>query len=441
MTITTETLQGLTAPPPAAPASTEPATPAAPPAPETPTGEKAVQAKEHAKKATVRERMKEATKAALDMAHGATPPAPASTAEPPAAPPAPEATEEALDPNKIAWDAAAGRWRDPATGNFVPAPEGATPPAEGEQPAPAEAVTEESEETPEEAPVARITLPRPGGGEDVTIDVDDPEVAELVQHYKNNGMRREEFNKRIASVEQKESDFREFQARLEHTPESIVDTLSPENRQRFTTYILAQEFDRLLPMLQQWAENDLTRQQALLGAQQRAFLSQQNLNASLAAQRSERAVLKAIDTLIPDHASPADADDFRQVAIARLTAVAQSGGDVRPETVVQHLDRDIRRFGFLPPVDPDPTKTPSLLPTKTAPGAQAPTPANVAQRAAEQQQRLAEVAKQRAAAAPIVPRGTGAAAQSAFPRPASFKDASKLVNSIPKDQWQRSFNH
>lgn len=449
MTITTDAFQGLTAPPPAAPESaTQPTTPAnepAQPAQQTekpPTGAKAVKAQEKAKRATVADRMREARQASAELLEKGPQPAaePAPAAEATAAAPEGEAPTEAATATEPQWDEAAGRWRDPGTGNFVAAPEGQEAGPTATEVA-ADVPSEEAgaEETPaEDANLITVPLPNPRGGEDLAVDVDDPEVAEAVRHLVNNGMRREEFKRRMESVEQKESEQRELVARIQYAPESIVDALSPENRARFASYLLAQDFDRLLPMLQSWAENDITRQQALLYSQQQAFTSRQQFESAVATQRQERQIMRAVENLIPDHATPADADDFRQAAIARLTAVTQQGGDVRPETVAQHLDRDVRRFGFLPPADPDPSRTPSLVPTQPAPSARsAPAPADVKARADATQQRLAQVAKQRQAAAPIAPRGAGAAPATTIPRPASFAEAGKIIKNIPREEWQR----
>lgn len=433
--ITTEHLEAAvvpTAAPQAAP-ETQP-TPEVPAG--APTGKDAVRAAERAKASSMRDRMKQAAADAAKML--AEPPAPAPAPE---APPTEAPAEEATEAPAPVYDEIAGRYRDPVTGNFVAAPTTeteapATAPST-EAPAPEEAPPAEGEEA--EGETITLTLPNPRGGEDLHIDTDDPETAEVINTYKNGYMRREELNRRMTGVEQKETAFREFEATLQLSPESIVDTLSAENRRRFATYLLAQDFDQLLPMLQEWSANDVTRERAILNSQRQAFASRAQLESTLAAQRQERLVLSAVDRLIPDHATPADAEDFRAAALTRLSAIAQQGGDVRPETVAQHLERDIRRYGFLPAVDPAPGRTPSLVPTDPpASRAQAaPAPASVAQRAKDTQQRIAAVAKQRQAAAPVVPVGTGAVPATQFPRPASFKDATKLVSQIPADAWKR----
>lgn len=436
--ITTEHLEAAvvpTAAPQAAPETQ--ATPEVPAG--APTGKDAVKAAERAKASSMRDRMKQAAADAAKML--AEPPAPAPAAEAlPTEAPAEEVTEAPAAP---VYDEIAGRYRDPVTGNFVAAPstETETPPAaapSAEAPATEEAPPAEGEEA--EGETITVTLPgRRDGEEDLDVDTDDPKVVERINGLKNDAMRRAEFNRRMTGVEQKETAFREFEATLQLSPESIVDTLSAENRRRFATYLLAQDFDQLLPMLQEWSANDVTRERAILNSQRQAFASRAQLESTLAAQRQERLVLSAVDRLIPDHATPADAEDFRAAALTRLSAIAQQGGDVRPETVAQHLERDIRRYGFLPAVDPAPGRTPSLVPTDPpASRAQAaPAPASVAQRAKDTQQRIAAVAKQRQAAAPVVPVGTGAVPATQFPRPASFKDATKLVSQIPADAWKR----
>src|SRR6185312_10417826 len=138
--ITTDALDSIpTAPPPAAPAPESPATPPA----DAPTGEKAVKAQERTKKQSVQQRMAEATRQAFEMHKPETAAPVEAETTAPATEAAPEGETEA-EPTGPVFDAASNRWRDPSTGNFVPAPDGAAEPAATEQPA---ATT-----TPAEAP-------------------------------------------------------------------------------------------------------------------------------------------------------------------------------------------------------------------------------------------------------------------------------------------------
>ena len=443
--ITTDALDSIpTAPPPAAP-TPAPETPAAPPA-DALTGEKAVKAQERTKKQSVQQRMAEATRQAFALHK----PEAAAPAEAEAAAPATEATPEGeteAQPTGPVFDAASNRWRDPSTGNFVPAPEGAAEPAPTEQPAATATPTETPapevapEETPEDGTQwTEVKLPAiRDGDEELTLETDDPKVIERIAALKNNGMRRQEFTRRIEGVESKESQFREFEATLQTAPELLVDSLGPAQRERFRNYLLAQDFDQIKPLVEQWYNNDLARQQALLNSQQQAFHSRTALDQTLAAQRHERNVVRAVQNLIPDVASPEDASDFHTAAVTRLAMLAQQGADVRPETVPMLLERDLKRFGFLPPDVPRSDQTPSVLPmapVRSAPK-QAPTAATVQQQAQATQQRLANVAKQRQAAAAIVPQGSVAAPVTQPPKIKSFADATKYLTSIPTEDWRR----
>src|SRR6185503_5089366 len=150
--ITTDALDSIpTAPPPAAPVAA-PESPASPPA-DALTGEKAVKAQERTRKQSVQQRMAEATRQAFEM-HKPEAAAPVETeTTAPATEAAPEGETEA-EPTGPVFDAASNRWRDPSTGNFVPAPDGATEPAPAEQPAATATPTETPapEVAPEETP-------------------------------------------------------------------------------------------------------------------------------------------------------------------------------------------------------------------------------------------------------------------------------------------------
>lgn len=349
-----------------------------------------------------------------------------------------QAQQEAHDAqvNGAAWDAAAGRFRAP-DGTFTapPAEQPAAPDASAAPPAPTETSpgAEAAPAAGTDAPEAQaIVVPLTGrNGETIELEVADPDAAEAIRALKNDGLRKQELTRRLAGVEQKEAEYREFAAMVQTAPEMLVDEMAPAVRARFMNYLLATSFDQVRPMLEQWYTDDLARREAMLTMRDQTAQAKQQYQTRLAAERREADVLRAVSTLVPESASPEDAADFQRVAIATLSAEVQAKGDIDPRQVPALLERDLRRFGWMPPAEPSRTTTPSLLATSparapvSAPAAPAsPRPAPTAP---------ATVQAQRQAAAPVVPAGTGAAPVAQAPRVASFKDASRLLRRM--GQW------
>jgi hypothetical protein len=290
--------------------------------------------------------------------------------------------------------------------------EEAEPDATGE---PAEVVAEETAPAEEAAPIEPITL-LDRNGKEVVVEVSDPEIAEVIRAAKNDGMRKAEFTRRIEAVQTKEQEFRAFEVMLQTTPELVVERMSPDIKIRTLQYLLASNFDDVAPLIAQWygdkgTPEHTTRREALLGMKENLSAAQRTAQSQMAEGNRIAAVQFQIESLIPETASPEDAQDFYTAAAAHLGAVdAQRGNTLRPEEVAPLLERFRARFGFTSPTVPAAATPPSLLPVSPSPAAPVGDKAQaIAKRATATAQRMKALPAQQAAAAKVAPQGAGAA--------------------------------
>lgn len=301
----------------------------------------------------------------------------------------------------------------------------AAKPVEGEAvaetPADGEPVAEETPAEPE-TPVEVVAL-LDRNGQEKSIEVSDPEIAEILRANKNDGMRRDEFNRRLEAVQKRERDFREVEALLAQ-PTALAAQMHPDAQVMMLDYLLATNLDRpeVRTRLEEWYANDIARREALLGMKEKISESQRAVKVQIAESERIASVQRTIEAQIPETASPEDAQDFYTAAAAHLGAVeSQRGTRLTPEEVPPLLERFRTRFGF---TSPAPTAAPpSLVPVTTAPAAPASAKADaIAKRATATAQRMKALPTQQALAAKVAPQSAGAA-PAVRPRPKDFNQA------------------
>lgn len=324
--------------------------------------------------------------------------------------------------------------RDPATGQFVKAEAAPVDPAAPLDPsAPVPEGKPVEGEVEAEAPGEVVTL-TDRNGKEIEVEVSDPELAEAIRMTKNNGMRKEEFNRRIAPVEQKEAELRAFEIMLRTAPESVVDTMHPEIRKRTLLHLLASDWEDVYPTLLDWSQNDLARKEYKVDAKEQMSTARQQAQHQITEGTRVATIQRAIESLIPAHASVEEANEFFTAAAAHVGAVDnQRGNALRAEDVAPLLSGYLRRWGFESPLTA--TATPgSLVPSTPAVATpKGPNAEAIRARAVANTARMKAVPAQQLAVAAIAPPGAGAQA-AVKPPILTFDQATDAVRNLYRAQ-------
>lgn len=346
------------------------------------------------------------------------------------------------DPNAPHW---AQQTRNP-DGTFGPkSDETATAEATAETAEGAEAVEGEAatgEEAAEERKPVLVSLPSGKDGEpeiEIALDGENAErIAERIAFLKNNGMRKQEFQKRLDAVERREGEVEQFVAAMETVPEMIVGNLNPAIRDRIFRALLPQYIEQSPELIEQWYNDPAARRLGLAELRESTVEGREQLSQRTTAAERARSVVKAVENLIPAHASDQDAEDFRADSLRYLASLRPEA--VTPENVGEHLARYRHRYGF----DRDAsgagtagavaTGTPHKLTATASPVGDAALRLRAAQAASA---RLKEAQATRDAAAKLAREGAGAqpAARPAPPPNLNIQQAGKWLRQNGGRSW------
>ena len=339
-----------------------------------------------------------------------------------------------------------GRAHAPETGQFIakssaaPAPTPVAPsvPSEpvaepqGTEPAPAadlapagepEAVAAEPAPAADDAKAETVVLTDRNGRE-VEVQVSDPDVAETLRMHKNNGLRRDQYEKLAGEQRAREREVQQFVATWETTPEIVFDQLRPDLQQRLARYVLATRFDTDFDTIKQFAEDPTARRETLVDLKDAIAKGKSERDQRLTAVQHAERVSDAVRAQIPATADETKAAAFLTAAAAYITGLVTQGTAVTPEQVPQLLAPLRSAYGLT-------EAPPSVAPTALSP---APTPADAdlaarKAKAVATVQRLQRVADQRAVAAAVAPQGAGVAPVTAPmpPKGASLDDVTDFL--------------
>lgn len=326
--------------------------------------------------------------------------------------------------------------RDPATGQFVAKPDEKAPvdPA-----APLDPTAPVDDAAPAEAPDPDAPAPdvvtlTDRNGKEIEVEISDPDLAAAIRMNKNDGMRREEFNRRIAPVEQKEAELRAFEIMLRTAPESVVDTMHPEIRKRTLLHLLASDWEDVYPTLVEWSQNDLSRKEFKVDSKEQLSTAKQQAQQQISEGTRIATIQRAIEAVIPAHASAEEANEFYTAAAAHVGAVdTQRGGALRAEDVAPLLTGYLRRWGFESPTAAVATPG-SLVPSTPAVATpKGPAAEALKARAVANTARMKAIPAQQQAVAAIAPTGAGAPA-AIRPPIQTFAQADAAVRDLYRTQ-------
>lgn len=346
-------------------------------------------------------------------------------------------SEEVTTPGELSWDALAQRFRAPngefastqqvadsgdndpeEVGEGVADPQAPTA-TEGEEAA-GEDGDEEAEPTVEEAAV-RVTLPgdTQRDEEDLDIEVTDPAIAERLARLKNDGMRRNEFQRRIGEVATRESKLKEVEVSMATNPVGfMLDRITPARQIEVARALMAQHFEALAPDIEKFWYDESERKLALADIKESTIEARRTTESEVQYQAQIQQVIQTVQGLIPDTANDADAEEFLRDSLLHLEALSRERkAVVNPAEVPTLLTSRLTRYGFPKTGTPAPAKTaPSVTPVAPSPAAPRVAVARpvgedakaIADRAKAAQQRQKIVRAQRANAAAVAPAGAGA---------------------------------
>lgn len=370
-----------------------------------------------------------ASLARADAADNGTPP------PTPAPATAPARTEAAVDDDAASgasgeqtgpYQDASGRWRD-ANGAFIKDPNAAgQEPLEGgtkQAAAPAEP-------DPELVPFKLEGL-TDRGEEDFEIDVS-PEVAERLKRLEKNGMRKEEYTRRMDSLQTKESEWRVLESQMQTAPDAFVlGKLSKDAQLKVAVAILAEHWDLLVPGIVEMNEKPHVRELVKKDNQ----IAMRDLDAAartaLPAKQAEAYLLRTVEETIPDGAAERQVKLFRTAVDqeARVWAKNNPGMIPRKDEMNALLEDVARDFGWT--ADHRQTSAPAVA-AAAKPVATTRPAAPVAKRVpVDEATRRQAVAQGRAIARRVVPAGAGGMPVDP-PRPPSTKGSKTPLSDLFK---------
>jgi len=351
---------------------------------------------------------------------------------------------ESFNNADVSWDAVAQRYRD-ANGKFAPDPSDADEAdtedgvddvtvADGDgnanetasaedtakdavdtDEATDEATAEASEETSES--VVRITLPGDPqrDEEDLDIEVTDPAVADRLARLKNDGLRRNEFQRRMKDVTAKESEIKAIEIEMATNPVGfLLERLAPARQLDVARALIAQNFEALAPDIEKYWTDEAERKLTLAEIKESMIEARRAAEAQTAQQHQVMQVVQTVHDLIPEQAPESDAEEFRRLSLLHLEAISRErGAIIRPDEVPTLLASLRSRYGFHQTGTTATPASASAEPSPATPRIAVARPVGenakaLAERAKAAQQRRKVVRAQRENAAAIAPPGAGA---------------------------------
>lgn len=295
---------------------------------------------------------------------------------------------------------ASGRWRGP-DGKFVSAAVDAGTPDAGTE--------GEESETLGEPVLFTLAGDKERGEDDLELDLTGlpPDAIDRLNRIKNDGMRRQEFNKQKAVVDQRLTELKAVETEIQVNPVGFVlDRLAPTIRRDVAKALVLEEWDTIIDELARYAESDGTRKLALSDVRDGLRQSREKVDAMSAHERRASDVMNATRGLIPETASEEDAQDFIVDAARLFEDMTRQGLSVEPEKVPEYLASRLRRYGFQPA--PQASGSPTQIPKLAVASPKGPNAQQLAEKAKAQQQRLKVAQQSRTNGAAVAPAGAGA---------------------------------
>ena len=375
-----------------------------------------------------------------------------------------EDTSASLDPNEGFEPpvlGADGRWRH-KDGSFAPDP--TKPVEEGAATDPADApvdpnapVTDpiaDPNAPPAEAQPEPVTVQLKGrNGEVKEVEVTDPELADLLRANANDGLRRDEFNRKRATLESGFAELNAFKQMVAENPEEVVLAhMNPEAQTRLAESLIATHWDALVERILALDADPSRRAVVAAETRVRRIEQAQRLNEIRASSERAAQIETAVRAMIPESVDESTVNRFMDDAGSDVARALQAGTNVTPESVKEILAPRIALYRFNEAKGPTvvgvnagqstattASQTPAVarpaVSLKQTPAVTGATPVVDPAKAAARTQQLNA---SRSISAAVAPSGAGAPAvrAPAVPKGATIEEASKhLRQSLGNSGW------
>lgn len=341
-------------------------------------------------------------------------PAPAAAEASPPTDPAAPATETTAPAQPFdGWTVDADQKLHRPDGTFAEASEIDAYNAAIEQENAATAPTPEAAKPDEQKPEPIVVTLKARDGSDVEIEVTDEKVAETLRANQKDGLRGEEYRKKLQIVEEHLAEKRAFERMMETNPEAVILKHLPEEKQESLAVALVAKFwDQIAPKLVEFDTTPGARVAEIANVGKRTAEQEREYSQLTAREKYGVQLEHATRALIPEHVDEATAEQFMADAALDLGRAVQAKGAAIDVTEVKSvLARRLALYGFDKPAPaaasaavPEPPKRP--IARAVAKPTPAPTaPAVTTQNGAAVRQK---VTAQKVAAA-VPPAGAGAA--------------------------------
>lgn len=294
-----------------------------------------------------------------------------------------------------------------------------------------------AEATPEaeSAPEPIVVKLKGRDGADVEIEVTDEATAEALRTNAKDGLRGEEYRKKMAVAEEYLAERRAFETMMETNPEGLILQHLPHEKQvSLAVALVAKHWDAIAPNLVKFDTEPTARISEAANAEIRMRDQQREYETLTASQKYGVQLESATRALIPEHIPDDVAEQFLADAARELGNTVRQRGQFPIDEVKTVLARRLALYGFDKPASgttstsaPTPLKRPTARAVSRPQGNTA-TVATASAGANHGATVRRTVTAQRVAAA-VPPAGAGAAAVRApmVPANADLKQASQAL--------------
>lgn len=203
----------------------------------------------------------------------------------------------------------------------------------------------EAEDVPEFKVVLKGHADR--GEDDMELVLPDAESVERFNRAVNDGLRKKDYEAKMQTVAQKESEVTEFFTALEHNPiGTVLNAIPREASLEVARALVAEHWDALFPELKQFSEDPSRVRETRLDSRERSMAADKQARSAIDASKRASAIMSATESLVPETVAPAIRQRFIEDAERDLVRLAQTGVAIGPETVAQQLQDRIRMYGF-----------------------------------------------------------------------------------------------
>lgn len=185
------------------------------------------------------------------------------------------------------------------------------------------------------------------GEEDIEITIDDPAVVERLRRLQNSGMRGKQYRESMAALRAEQAELRDITLEIDVNPHGfILEKLGPEMQLQLAEALLAEHFDKLVPVINKFVDDPAEAPKVREGAAKQMRENDRTLAQRKAGAQFAEECRTEVETLIPDTATRDQRERFFRDAERDLLDAAKRGELRSPRDVPRLIADRIRLYGF-----------------------------------------------------------------------------------------------